>query len=140
MTTETTGAAGEDATDGDADGTDAADPAEYRVRLDRAACEGVFACLVRDGRFVEAADGLATLTVEGDELPDERERAAADGAGGGTGAAGSDDARRDESRDELVATFADGRLDDARTAARACPVDAIEVTALSGEATGADDE
>jgi ferredoxin len=136
MTTETTGAAGEDATDGDADGTNAADPAEYRVRLDRAACEGVFACLVRDGRFVEAADGLATLTVEGDELPDEREGAAADGAGGGTGAAGSDDA----CRDELVATFADGRLDDARTAARACPVDAIEVTALSGEATGADDE
>jgi len=34
---------------------------EYEVRLDRDACEGIFACLVRDERFVEAADGLATI-------------------------------------------------------------------------------
>ncbi len=34
---------------------------EYSVRLDRTACEGVFACLVHDERFVEASDGLATI-------------------------------------------------------------------------------
>ncbi|WP_330631833.1 ferredoxin [Halocatena halophila] len=34
---------------------------EYCVRLDRTACEGVFACLVHDERFVEASDGLATI-------------------------------------------------------------------------------
>ncbi len=33
----------------------------YRIRLDRGACEGIFACLVRDDRFVEADDGLATV-------------------------------------------------------------------------------
>ncbi len=73
---------------------------EYRVRLDRIACDGIFACLVRDDRFVEAADGLATI----------------DG-----GQSGSDE------EDELVVTFADKRLADAKQAARACPVDAIDV-------------
>ncbi|MFB6304908.1 MAG: ferredoxin [Haloferacaceae archaeon] len=69
----------------------------YRITLDRDACEGIFACLVRDDRFVEAADGLATVAgVEGD-------------AG------------------ELVAAFDDDRLEDARQAARACPVGAIDV-------------
>jgi len=34
---------------------------EYEVRLDRERCDGIFACLVRDERFVEAADGLATI-------------------------------------------------------------------------------
>lgn len=73
---------------------------EYRVRLDRRACEGVFACLVRDERFVEASDGLATIGEE------------ADGEA-----------------DELAVTFADDRLADARRAARACPLDAITVSA-----------
>ncbi|MFB6304193.1 MAG: ferredoxin [Haloferacaceae archaeon] len=75
----------------------------YRITLDREACDGVFACLVRDDRFVEAADGLAT--VEGAD------------AGGDDGA---DDA-------DPVAAFDDDRLDDARDAARACPLDAIDV-------------
>lgn len=42
-----------------------------RVELDRAACDGVFACLVRDPRFTEDDEGLATLpdaTLEGDTL------------------------------------------------------------------------
>lgn len=80
---------------------------EYAVSLDRDACEGVFACLVRDDRFVEAADGLARI--DGDA-------AATDGAGATTSADG-----------EVVATFDDDRLADARQAARACPVDAIDV-------------
>jgi len=75
---------------------------EYEVRLDRTACAGVFACLVRDDRFVEASDGLATIDAA---------TALADG----------------EPNDDLVATFADGRLADAQQAARACPVDAISV-------------
>ena len=81
---------------------------EYRIVLDRSACDGVFACLVRDDRFAEAADGLAT--VEGADESD-----------------GSDD--------ELAAAFDDDRLDDARQAARACPLGAIDVSA-----TGAADE
>jgi len=82
---------------------------EYRVRLDRNACEGVFACLVRDDRFVEASDGLATVTGERRESDENGEQ-------------------------ERLVTFSDDRLDDARQAARACPVDAIDVL------TGADDE
>jgi ferredoxin len=79
---------------------------EYRVRLDRETCDGIFACLVRDGRFEEAADGLATLQ----GVP-----------------AGAADAAADA---ELVATFQDDRFEDARQAAAACPVDAIEVSAV----------
>lgn len=75
---------------------------EYQIRLDRETCDGVFACLVRDDRFTEASDGLATI-----------------GDGGGT--------------DELTARFTDERLDDARQAARACPVGAIDVTVMSDE-------
>jgi ferredoxin len=81
---------------------------EYRVQLDRGACEGIFACLVRDGRFAEAADGLATL-----------DGAAADGDGS--------NAEADASDDTVIAAFDDDRVDDARQAARACPVGAIEV-------------
>ncbi|MFB6301535.1 MAG: ferredoxin [Haloferacaceae archaeon] len=77
---------------------------EYRVRLDRTACDGVFACLVRDGRFAEAEDGLATV-------------AGGDPDGDGV----------------LVATFDDDRLDDARGAAGACPVDAIDVREVADE-------
>jgi ferredoxin len=79
---------------------------EYRVALDRAACDGVFACLVRDDRFAEADDGLATF--EGKPV--------GDGEGAG----------------ELVALVEDDRIDDARQAARACPVDAIAVQETGG--------
>ncbi|QGA82250.1 ferredoxin [Halomicrobium sp. LC1Hm] len=71
---------------------------EYRVALDREACDGIFACLVRDDRFVEASDGLATIGA-GERDPDET----------------------------VVATFDDDRIEDARQAAAACPVDAISV-------------
>ena len=77
---------------------------EYQVRLDRSACDGVFACLVRDDRFVEASDGLATIDGGGDGSHQERE----------------------VSGKQLV-TFTDERLTAAEQAARACPVDAIEV-------------
>jgi ferredoxin len=73
---------------------------EYTISLDRDACEGVFACLVRDDRFVEATDGLATI-------------------------ADVDDASAEDA--ELVVGFDDDRVEDARQAARACPVDAIDV-------------
>lgn len=77
---------------------------EYQVRLDRDACDGIFACLVRDDRFAEASDGLATID-------------SADSTDG----------------DELIAGFADDRIEDARQAARACPVGAIDVTAVDDE-------
>ncbi|MFC7058477.1 ferredoxin [Halovenus salina] len=75
---------------------------EYRVVLDRETCDGIFACLVRDGRFAEADDGLATF--DGVEPGDD---------------------------DALVATFEDDAIEDAQQAASACPVDAIEVTEVS---------
>ena len=43
----------------------------YEITVDLDACEGIFACLVRDDRFSEAADGLVTLPGserDGDEL------------------------------------------------------------------------
>jgi len=73
---------------------------EYEVRLDRGACEGIFACLVRDDRFVEAGDGLATV----------------------------EDAPESGEDETVVASFDDDRIDAARQAASACPVDAIAVT------------
>ena len=92
---------------------------EYRVRLDREACEGVFACLVRDDRFVEASDGLATL--EASDSP-------ATVGGGRGGSDGSDVAAGEAGESgELLVSFADERVEDARQAARACPVDAIDV-------------
>lgn len=77
---------------------------EYRLRLDRDACDGVFACLVRDDRFVEASDGLAAID------------GGADGSQQGIDPDGTQ-----------VVTFTDDRLDTAKQAARACPVDAIDV-------------
>ena len=69
----------------------------YEISVDLDACDGVFACLVRDGRFAEAEDGLVTLP-------------------GGERDAG-----------ELVAAFDDDRHDEAEQAAAACPLDAISV-------------
>ena len=37
------------------------DNTTYRVTIDTDACQGIFACLVRDERFVESAEGLATF-------------------------------------------------------------------------------
>jgi ferredoxin len=89
---------------------------EYAIDLDRDACEGVFACLVRDDRFVEGADGLARID--------------------------ADDATA-STDDVVVATYDDDRLTDAQQAARACPVDAIEVRESAADANAAtegDDE
>jgi ferredoxin len=38
----------------------------YTVTIDREACDGIFACLVRDNRFVEDSDGLAAIEVDDD--------------------------------------------------------------------------
>jgi ferredoxin len=69
----------------------------YEITVDLDACEGIFACLVRDDRFEESDDGLVTLP---------------------------DDSR---DGDEASATFADDRIGEARDAAAACPTDAITV-------------
>ena len=70
----------------------------YKITVDLDACDGIFACLVRDDRFREADDGLVTLP-------------------------NSERAHR-----TLTATFEDDRIEAARDAAAACPLDAIEVT------------
>ncbi|MFC7075240.1 ferredoxin [Haloarcula halophila] len=75
---------------------------EYQVRLDRAACDGIFACLVRDDRFVEAEDGLAAIE-------------------------GGEDTLGDHDDGSQLVTFDDDRLEAAQQAASACPVDAIDV-------------
>jgi ferredoxin len=75
---------------------------EYTISVDLDACDGVFACLVRDGRFAEAEDGLVTLP-------------------------GGD---RDDGT--LAATFDDEQRDDAEQAAAACPLDAISVAGVEG--------
>jgi ferredoxin len=36
----------------------------YRITIDREACDGIFACLVRDDRFVESSEGLAAIEVD----------------------------------------------------------------------------
>ena len=74
----------------------------YRIEIDRAACDGIFACLVRDDRLVEADDGLAGF--------DPEEAVAVE--------------RTD---DQVTATFEDDRLADAEGAAAACPPSAISV-------------
>jgi ferredoxin len=74
----------------------------YQVTIDRDACDGIFACLVRDSRFVEDDDGLAGIESD-------------------SGAA------IDRTDDAVVATFDDDELDTARQAAAACPPNAITV-------------
>ena len=39
----------------------------YRITIDRGACDGVFACLVRDDRFIEDSDGLASIEVDDEQ-------------------------------------------------------------------------
>ena len=58
----------------------------YRITIDRDACDGVFACLVRDDRFVEDSEGLAAIETDDqtaieatfdDDRRDDAEQAAA---------------------------------------------------------------
>lgn len=91
----------------------------YRVTIDTDACEGIFACLTRDPRFVEADDGLATIDPEADPAPPD----------------GSDDGRIREEDGRIVAEFADDRIEEARKAAAACPPNAITVEECPPRAT-----
>lgn len=75
----------------------------FHVEIDRKACDGVFACLVRDDRFVEDESGLATVDPAVEGVVDV-----------------------DRTDDRVVATF-EGEADDAALAARACPPGAITV-------------
>jgi ferredoxin len=79
----------------------------YRVRIDKNACKGIFACLVRDSRFVEAEDGLAGFET------------------------GTAEAYREDDG-AVVAAFDDDRIEQARQAADACPPDAISVEQVEG--------
>ncbi|WP_050032933.1 ferredoxin [Halorubrum halophilum] len=88
--------------------TATSDPVGYAVTVDRDACDGVFACLVRDPRFVEDDDGLAGFDPDAAETVE----------------------RTDES---VTATFADDRIEEARQAAAACPLDAIAVALSEGD-------
>ena len=76
-----------------------------RVEIDRAACDGIFACLVHDDRFVEDETGLATVD------PD---------------AAGVVDVERAMDNYDLASGF-EGDADAAALAERACPPGAITV-------------
>ncbi|MES3516039.1 MAG: ferredoxin [Natronomonas sp.] len=69
----------------------------YRISVDLEACDGIFACLVRDGRFEESADGLVTLP----------------------------DSSRENGH--VSGIFEDDARADAESAAAACPLDAITV-------------
>ena len=75
----------------------------FEIEIDRTACDGIFACLTRDGRFVEDEDGLATV----------------DPNAGGVVSVSQDG-------DSVVATVA-GDIDDARLAAQACPPGAMVI-------------
>lgn len=86
----------------------------YEVTLEKEVCDGIFACLTRDPRFVEDEDGLATIDPDADPIYD---------------ATGEETV---ENRDgTVVARFDDDRLADTRQAAAACPVDAITVREVS---------
>jgi ferredoxin len=74
-----------------------------RVEIDRAACDGIFACLVHDDRFVEDDAGLATVDPDAAGVVDVEQRG-----------------------DRVVATF-DGDSDAAALAERACPPGAITI-------------
>ncbi|AAG19839.1 MULTISPECIES: ferredoxin [Halobacterium] len=80
----------------------------YRVTIDREACDGVFACLTRDSRFVEDDAGLATLD--------------------------ADDGTVERTKETVVGEFDDDeRVADAEDAAAACPFDAISVDAVEAD-------
>ncbi|AFZ71374.1 ferredoxin [Natronobacterium gregoryi] len=83
---------------------------KYEITLEKATCDGIFACLTRDPRFVEDDDGLATIDPDADPVYD---------------ATGEESVRLEDGR--IVATFDDDRLAETRQAAKACPVNAIDV-------------
>lgn len=103
----------------------------YRVTIDTDACEGIFACLTRDPRFVESDDGLATIDPEADPVPPSGRRSDEDPSP----PEGSDDGRIREENGRIVAKFADDRIEEARTAAAACPPNAITVEECPPRAT-----
>lgn len=84
---------------------------EYQITIDTGACDGIFACLTRDPRFVEDDNGLATIDPAGDPV------APADP---------SDTYVRHENG-RIIAECDDDRIDEARQAAAACPTNAITV-------------
>ncbi|ELZ11687.1 hypothetical protein C479_06517 [Halovivax asiaticus JCM 14624] len=96
---------------------------EYVVTLEKEACDGIFACLTRDPRFVEADDGLATIDPDADPIYD---------------ATGEETVAVDD--DRVVATFDDERLAAARQAAAACPTGAIEVRDVDDPTIGVDEQ
>ena len=83
---------------------------QYEVTLEKEACDGIFACLTQDPRFVEDEDGLATVDPDADPIYD---------------ATGEETVTVEDGR--VVATFDDDRIDDTKKAAEACPLDAIVV-------------
>ncbi|PSQ27405.1 ferredoxin [Halobacteriales archaeon SW_10_68_16] len=85
----------------------------YRVTIDTDACEGIFACLVRDDRFVESEDGLADFDTTSAETYRTGEHC-------------------------VVAEFDDDRLERARQAAAACPPGAISIEVVDDGAGGAE--
>ncbi|MDG5776330.1 ferredoxin [Haloarculaceae archaeon H-GB2-1] len=76
--------------------------ARYRVTIDKDACDGIFACMMRDDRIAESDDMLATY----------------------------DAGEVSEDESVVVAEFDDDRIDDAKQAAAACPPNAITVEEL----------
>ncbi|ELY60859.1 ferredoxin [Natronococcus jeotgali] len=80
----------------------------YEITIEKDACDGIFACLTRDPRFVEGEDDLATIDPGADPVYDCEGEVA-------------------DTERQVVATFDDDRIDEARQAAAACPTDAIVV-------------
>jgi ferredoxin len=90
----------------------------YQISVDTEACDGIFACLTRDPRFVEDDTGLVAIDPDADPAPPdssdgERER---DG-----------DGHVHHENGRIIANFTDDRIDEARQAAAACPMNAITV-------------
>jgi ferredoxin len=83
----------------------------YQITIDTEACDGIFACLTRDPRFVEDDTGLVTIDPNADPAPP-------DSSDGG-------DVHHENGR--ITAEFDDDRIDEARQAAAACPMNAITV-------------
>ncbi len=86
----------------------------YKITLEKETCDGIFACLTRDPRFVEDDDGLATIDPDADPIYDCEGEVL-------------------EENGQVIATFDDDRIGEAQQAAAACPVNAITVTELEGE-------
>jgi ferredoxin len=74
-----------------------------RIEIDQAACDGIFACLVQDDRFIEDDAGLATIDPDAAGVVDVEQTA------------------------ETVVATVDTDADAARLAERACPPGAITV-------------